>query len=55
MSPDEIDLERVRQLIKHESRRLTLKREGSQYVQLSNPPLAIDLGARSLTLKRRRR
>jgi hypothetical protein len=48
---DEIRLERCLQLIKAggtESRRLALKREGSEYIQLSNPPLTLELGPRQL-------
>ena len=48
---DGIDLERCRALITGgETRRLALRREGSEYVQLSNPPLNVDLGTRSLSL-----
>jgi hypothetical protein len=48
---DGIDLERCRALISGgETRRLALKREGSEYIQLSNPPLNVDLGTRALTL-----
>ncbi len=44
---DGIDLERCKALINGgQSRRLHLKREGSEYIQLSNPPLNIDLGTR---------
>ena len=46
---DGLDLERARALVKAEgSSRLRLKREGSEYVQLSSPPLTLDLGARTL-------
>ncbi len=49
---DEIDLEKCRELVKTgEARRLSLKREGSEYIQLSNPPLGVELGARALTLR----
>ncbi len=44
---DEIDLEQCRTLIE-KARRVTLEREGSEYLQLSNPPLAIDLGIKNL-------
>lgn len=47
---DAIDLEHVRSLVT-ESRRLKLMREGSEYVQLSSPPLAFDVGVRPLWLK----
>jgi hypothetical protein len=48
---DTCDLEKCRALISGggaEIRRLSLRREGSQYIQLSDPPLLIDLGARTL-------
>jgi hypothetical protein len=48
---DEIDLDRARQLISEGARRLKLAREGSQYLQLPNPPLAIAVGGRSLALR----
>lgn len=48
---EEIDLERARQLVSEESRRLKLGREGSQYLELPNPPLTVDLGKRLLGLK----
>src|SRR5262245_30657940 len=48
---EEIDLERARKLVTEESRRLKLGREGSQYLELPNPPLAVDLGKRSLALR----
>jgi len=48
---EEIDLERARKLVSEESRRLKLGREGSQYLELPNPPLAVDLGKRALALK----
>jgi hypothetical protein len=50
---DELDLERCRSIIKGggvESTRLSLKREGSEYVQLSNPPLHVELGPRTLVV-----
>jgi hypothetical protein len=50
---DEIDLERCRLLVANQGesvRRLQLKREGAEYLQLSNPPLAIDIGTRELTV-----
>ena len=52
---DGIDLERCRQLINGgQSGRLRLKREGSEYIQLSNPPLNIDLGARAFEMSGKR-
>ena len=48
---EEIDLERARQLVSEESRRLKLGREGSQYLELPNPPLAVDMGKRMLGLR----
>lgn len=48
---EEIDLERARQLVSEEARRLKLGREGSQYLELPNPPLTIDLGKRPLALR----
>lgn len=50
---DEIRLEACRALIEKggaATRRMKLVREGSEYVQLSSPPLHVDLGARTLTL-----
>lgn len=48
---EEIDLERARKLVSEDARRLKLAREGSQYLELPNPPLAIDVGRRSLGLR----
>jgi hypothetical protein len=51
---DEIDLEHCRRLIAKEgteTRRLRLRREGSEFIQLSNAPLSIDLGARAAPLR----
>jgi uncharacterized protein YfkK (UPF0435 family) len=48
---EEIDLERARKLVSEEARRLKLGREGSQYLELPNPPLTIDLGKRPLALR----
>lgn len=48
---DTIALEACRALITKggtEIRRLTLKREGSEYIQLQDPPLKVDLGTRPL-------
>jgi hypothetical protein len=53
---DELRLERCLQLIKAggaESSPLTLKRGGSEYIQLSNPPLTLDLGRRQLVVQGR--
>jgi hypothetical protein len=47
---DEINLETCRTLLTA-TRPLALTREGSEFIQLSNPPIALDLGPRSLTLK----
>lgn len=46
----EIDLERARRLLAEGSRRLKLARQGSEYLQLPNPPLGFELGKRVLTL-----
>lgn len=50
---DTIDLEGCRKLISgggSESRRLSLRREGSKYIELPDPPLQIELGPRALTV-----
>lgn len=50
---DTIDLEGCRKLIAHggaDIRRLSLRREGSEFIQLSDPPLLVDLGARTLNV-----
>jgi len=47
---DTIDLEKCRKLVTT-TRPLALTREGSEFIRLSNPPLALDLGSRQLTLK----
>lgn len=50
---DTIDLEGCRKLIAHggtDIRRFSLRREGSEFIQLSDPPLLVDLGARSLSV-----
>ncbi len=47
---DEISLEKCRSLLTA-TRPLALTREGSEFIQLSNPPLAVDLGPRTLSLK----
>jgi hypothetical protein len=48
---DEIPLESARRLLAQDARRLRLSREGSQYLRFVNPPLSIELGKRSLTLR----
>lgn len=51
---DTIGLEECRALIARggaEIRRLSLRREGSEFIQLSDPPLLVDLGPRSLTVQ----
>ncbi len=50
---DEIDLERCRTLIDQggaSTERLSLRGEGSAYIQLSNPPLSVGLGTRRVML-----
>ena len=48
---EEINLERARELVKADASRLRLSREGSEYIQLANPPLAYEMGRRQLKLK----
>src|SRR5262249_36398451 len=48
---DEIDLEKARTVLTTDVRRLKLSREGSQYLELPNPPLAVELGRRNLTVR----
>lgn len=48
---EEIDLEKARALITADTTRVRLAREGSDYIELVNPPLAYELGTRPLTLK----
>jgi hypothetical protein len=48
---DEIDLEKARQVLAQDARRLKLSRENSQYIQLPNPPVAWELGRRVLALR----
>lgn len=43
-----IDLERVRATLQKSTARLSLQREGRQYLQLPNPPLGVELGLRDL-------
>lgn len=53
---DEINLESSRELIHGggaESTRLSLKRDGAASLQLSSPPLHVDLGGRTLSLNER--
>lgn len=47
---DEIDLGTCRALLKSttEPRALKLQREGSKYIQLSSPPIGVDIGERTL-------
>jgi hypothetical protein len=47
---DEVDLEHARRLLVEGTKRLKLAREGSEYLQLPNPPLAVDVGRRVLSL-----
>jgi len=47
---DEVDLEQARKLLVEGARRLKLAREGSEYLQLPNPPLGVELGKRVLSL-----
>lgn len=47
---EEIDLERSRKVLAEGVRRLKLAREGSEYLQLPNPPLGVELGKRMLAL-----
>lgn len=46
-----VDLEKARVKLTA-GQRLTLQREGSEYIQLSNPPLTINIGTRPLVLRR---
>ena len=48
---DEIDLQKAISLNKAAASRLKLSREGSQYLELPNPPVSFLLGTRTLTLK----
>ncbi len=47
---DSINLEKCRTLVTA-TRPLALTREGSEFIRLSNPPLALELGSRELVLK----
>ena len=46
-----LDLERARALVATNASRLRLTREGSEYIQLSNPPLSFEVGLRTLVLE----
>jgi hypothetical protein len=48
---EEIRLEQAQRVLSEDTRRLKLTREGSQYLQLPNPPLTVELGKRSLALR----
>ncbi len=48
---DDIQLEPARRLLAEDTRRLKLLREGSQYLQLPNPPLSAELGRKPLSLR----
>ena len=45
---ESIDLDHARVTLQKSATRLKLKREGSQYLQLSNPPLGVDMGTHQL-------
>src|SRR5687767_14730890 len=47
---EELDLGRAEQILSEDARRLKLTREGSQYLQLPNPPVTVELGRRALRL-----
>jgi hypothetical protein len=49
---DEIDLQKAIDLSRQPATRLKLTREGSQYLELPNPPIAFLLGSRTVALKR---
>ncbi|MBL8955029.1 MAG: hypothetical protein JNK82_29910 [Myxococcaceae bacterium] len=48
---EEIDLKRAAGMLSQSVSRMTFTREGSEYVQLSNPPLSVELGTRPLALR----
>jgi|CXWL01.1.fsa_nt_gi hypothetical protein len=48
---DRIDLEKAGAVLLTDTRRVTLKRAGSEFIQLSNPPIHVSFGKRSLALK----
>ena len=43
-----IDLDHARVTLQQASTRMKLRREGSEYLQLPNPPLGVDMGTRPL-------
>jgi hypothetical protein len=45
---ESIDLDHARVTLQKSSARLKLKREGSQYLQMMNPPLGVEMGTREL-------
>ena len=47
---DEVELSRVPALLAQGATRLKLLREGSQYLELRNPPVSVSLGTRDLNL-----
>jgi hypothetical protein len=46
-----IDLDQARASLQKSSERLRLRSEGSKYLQMANPPLSVDVGARTLHQK----
>ena len=48
---ESIDLEKSRVLLAQDSRRLKLRRAGSEFLVLQNPPLAVELGRRPLAVR----
>jgi hypothetical protein len=48
---DEIHLERARMRLSADTRRMRLTREGSEYLQLADPPITAELGRRPLPLR----
>jgi hypothetical protein len=48
---DEIHLEQARMRLSADARRMRLRRAGSEYLQLADPPLTADLGRRHLPLE----
>ena len=49
---NEITQEKARRTLAADTRRMKLSREGSEYRQLPDPPLTIELGRRTLPLQR---
>ena len=47
---EQIDLEEVRRLLSQDVKRFKFSRHGSQYLQLANPPLVVELGNQVLRL-----